>query len=59
MIEQLIHRITIRQAELRMSLATGVPATWEAYQRMTGEYQGLQSALDILQNMLDEQKEQD
>ena len=59
MIDQLIHRIKVRQAELQVSLAQGTPMTWEAYQRMVGEHQGLQSALDIIDNMLEENRSQD
>ena len=59
MIEQLIHRIKVRQAELQISLAAGNAMTWEAYQRMVGEHQGLQKTLDIIDAMLDEEKNQD
>lgn len=59
MIEQLIHRIKVRQAELQVSLAQGTPMTWEAYQRMVGEFQGLQTTLDIVDAMLDEEKNRD
>lgn len=59
MIEQLIHRIKVRQAELQMSLAQGTPMTWEAYQRMVGEHQGLQAAMDMIDTMLEEEKNQD
>jgi hypothetical protein len=59
MIEQLIHRIKIRQAELQVSLAQGVPATWDGYQRMVGEFHGLQRAMDMIEAMLDEEKNQD
>jgi hypothetical protein len=59
MLEQLIHRIKIRQAELHVSLANGIPATWDAYQRMVGEHQGLQLVLDMVDNMLDEEKNQE
>jgi hypothetical protein len=59
MLEQLIHRIKIRQAELQMALAHGVPSTWDGYQRMVGEYQGLQRTLDIIDDMLEEDKNQD
>lgn len=54
MIEQLIHRVKIRQAELQVSLAQGNPVSWEMYQKMVGEYQGLQSALDMIDQMLSE-----
>ena len=59
MIEQLIHRIKIRQSELQVATANGAPASWDGYQRMVGEYQGLQKALDIIDAMLDEEKNQD
>jgi hypothetical protein len=59
MLEQLIHRVKIRQAELQVSLAQGIPSTWDGYQRMVGEYQGLQRTLDIIDAMLDEDKNQD
>jgi len=56
MIEALIHQIKIRQSELQVSLAVGTPMTWEAYQRMVGEYQGLQTTLDMIDNMLEEEE---
>lgn len=59
MIEQLIHRIKVRQAEIQVSLANGMPMNWESYQRMVGEFQGLQSTMDMIDNMLDEEKNQD
>jgi len=59
MLEALIHRIKIRQADLHLALAHGVPASWDGYQRMVGEYQGLQLTLDMINAMLDEEKNQD
>ena len=59
MLEQLIHRIKIRQAELQVALANGVPASWDGYQRMVGEHQGLQLTLTMIDTMLDEEKNQD
>ena len=59
MIEQLIHCIKIRQAEIQVSLAAGMPMNWESYQRMVGEFQGLQATMDMIDNMLDEEKHQD
>jgi hypothetical protein len=59
MIEALIHRIKIRQNELQVSLAGGNAMTWEAYQRMVGEHQGLQTTLDMIDSMLDEEKNRD
>ena len=59
MIEALIHRVKIRQNELQVSLAAGNAMTWEAYQRMVGEHQGLQTTLDMIDSMLDEEKNRD
>ena len=59
MIEPLIHRIKLKQAEISIALATGSCMTWEAYQRLVGEYQGLQDVLDMVDNMLEEQKRED
>ena len=59
MMEQLIHRIKIRQTELQLSLAAGMPMTWEAYQRMVGEHQGLQITLDLIDTMLEEDENLD
>jgi hypothetical protein len=55
MIDQLINRIKIRQSELQIALAQGTAATWDSYQRMVGEYQGLQNALDMVDQMLDDE----
>lgn len=59
MIEQLIHRVKLKQAEISFSLSTGACMTWESYQRLVGEYQGLQDVLDMVDNMLEEQKRED
>lgn len=59
MIEALIHRIVTRQAEMRAALASGTPQSWDAYQRMVGQYEGLQTALDMIDAMLEEEKNQD
>lgn len=53
----LIHAIQVRQSEIRMSLAAGNVATWEAYQRLVGQYAGLEEALQILNNLLKEPDE--
>ena len=59
MIEQLIHRIKVKQAEISLSLCVGSVMTWEAYQRLVGQYQGLQDVLDMVDNMLEEERNQD
>ena len=59
MIEQLIHLIKVRQAEIHIALATGGAVTWEAYQRMVGEYQGLETALTMIDNIISERDERE
>ena len=59
MIEQLIHSIKVRQAEIQVSLANGTPFNWESYQRMVGQYQGFQGVIDMIDNILEEDKRSD
>jgi len=59
MIDQVIHRIKLRQTELQVALAVGMPVTWEAYQRMVGEHQGLQIVMDFIDQILEEDKNGD
>jgi len=59
MLEQLIHLLKVRQTELQVALANGVPSTWDGYQRMVGEHQGLQRALNMIDSMLEEEKNRD
>jgi len=59
MIPALIHVIKLQQAEIGASLAKGNATTWEAYQRMVGESQGLQYVLDSINRMLDEERNQE
>lgn len=56
-ISDLIGEIKALQGEIALSLARGNAPTWEAYQRMVGQNDGLQQALDILDNLLKEDDE--
>jgi hypothetical protein len=58
MIAALIHRVKVRQAEIKEALSKGV-FNWDAYQRLVGEYQGMQDILDMIDNMLEEERNQD
>ena len=58
-VTQLIGAFKARQAEISQSLAVGNAATWEAYQRMVGEHNGLQKALEIIDNFLEDEDEHD
>lgn len=54
MIAQLIHLLKQRQAELRMSLVENPVGNYDAYNRLVGEYQGLQWVMDTLNAKLAE-----
>jgi hypothetical protein len=56
-VSEIISAIQTRQTEIKSSLAVGNPATWEAYQRIVGQHQGLQEALDIINNLLKDENE--
>jgi hypothetical protein len=56
MIEALIHVIKLRQLEIGTSLAQGNAVTWEAYQRMVGEAQGIQFAMDAIDRILEQEE---
>ena len=56
-IAELIGAIKERQAEIGLSLAAGNAASWEAYQRMVGEYLGLKKALEIVDDLMREDHE--
>lgn len=56
-ISDLIGRIRASQAQIAASLAKGNAPTWDAYQRLVGRNEGLQEALDILNNIMKEEDE--
>ena len=56
-VSDLIAGIKASQSEIALSLAQGNAPTWEAYQRMVGQYRGLEDALAILNNLLKEPDE--
>ena len=56
-VSDLIGKIKERRLELALSLADGYAINIESYHRMVGTYQGLGDALDILDNILNEEDE--
>ena len=52
-----IGAVRARQHEIAASLAAGNCVNFETYQRLVGQYQGLEDALDILNNLLREDDE--
>ena len=53
-LSDIISAVKARQAEIKESLAEGYVVNFETYQRLVGEYAGLQTALDIIDNILKE-----
>jgi hypothetical protein len=52
-----ISAVKARQYEIAQSLAAGNCVNFESYQRLVGQYQGLEYALDVLNNILKEDDE--
>lgn len=57
LINGLINKIKLRQAEIVDSMVNGRFVNFESYQRYVGQHQGLQEALDILNNLMKEKDE--
>lgn len=55
-LNDLIGAIKDKQAEIGNSLLSGFVVNFETYQRLVGQNQGLQEALDILNNLLKEEE---
>ena len=49
----------MRQAEIATALALGSAGSWDVYQRIVGENIGLQKTMDMIDSMLDEEKNKD
>lgn len=56
MISELIHMLKQRQAEIRLSLVDSPVGNYDSYNRLVGEYQGLQWVMDSLNAKLAENK---
>lgn len=56
-IGDLIGQIKASQAEIAFSMARGTAPNWDVYQRLVGKYEGLQEALDILDNLMKDDDE--
>ena len=57
-ISSLISAVKARQEGIRYSLAEGNAVNIESYQRMVGQYAGLQESLDILDNLMKEKDDE-
>jgi hypothetical protein len=55
LINGLLHALKVKQEEIKNSMVNGNFVNFESYQRYVGIYQGLQEALDILDNLMKEE----
>ena len=53
-ISDLIARIKVAQTDITEVLQAGTPVNYESYQRLVGQYQGLDEALSIVNQLLKE-----
>jgi hypothetical protein len=56
LLSDLIGQINSKKLEIQISLAEGNAMTWESYQRLVGQHLGLDEALIIINNLLEEEK---
>jgi len=52
-----LHALKLKQEEIKNSMVNGNFVNFESYQRYAGIYQGLQEALDILDNLMKEEND--
>jgi hypothetical protein len=57
LLEDLIASLEKRKSDIANSLAEGHASSMESYRNLVGQRQGLQMALDILNNLLEEKDE--
>ena len=55
-VSDLIGAIEVRKSAIAQSLVHGNAVTFEAYQRLVGQHQGLEEALSIINQLLEEEK---
>lgn len=54
-ISDIISAVKARQAEISVALAHGNASDYAVYQRYVGEYKGLEDALEIINNLLEDE----
>ena len=55
-VSDIIDAVKARQTEIEKSLAQGYASNYDSYQRLVGEYAGLSTAIDIINNLLKEEE---
>ena len=56
-VSDIIDAVKARQVVIEKSLAQGTASNFDSYQRLVGEYAGLSTAIDIINNLLKEEEE--
>lgn len=56
LLADLIGRLKVEKANIAAALAEGHASTWESYHRLVGRHQGLDEALSIINQLLEEEK---
>jgi len=56
LLADLIGRLKVQKTNIADALAQGNASTWESYQRLVGHHQGLDEALSIINQLLEEEK---
>ena len=55
-VSDIIDAVKARQTEIEKALAQGNASNYDSYQRLVGEYAGLTTAIDIINNLLKEEE---
>jgi len=58
-ISDIIGAVKARQAAIEKALAQGNASSYDSYQRLVGEYAGLSTSIDIINNFLKEEEEKE
>jgi|TARA_R110002126_G_scaffold125901_2_gene268119 hypothetical protein len=58
-ISDVISAVEARKVTIEKALAQGTASNYDSYQRLVGEYAGLQTTIDIINNLLKEEEEKE
>ena len=58
-ISDVISAVEARKVTIEKALAQGAASNYDSYQRLVGEYAGLQTTIDIINNLLKEEEEKE
>ena len=58
-ISDVISAVEARKVTIEKALAQSTASNYDSYQRLVGEYAGLQTTIDIINNLLKEEEEKE